>query len=324
MLGKGMMKLIAYAIAGAIALIAGVELLASVVSVVVAFRAGDVSPLVTVILITVGLLLIVTRVSEDSPSRMILNILTYGVTGYVAVVAFVIVMPYGLLFAGIGAVATTGLCSLIRDPKVIMTPLKEFMSQVQSTGSLNGIAKRIVPVGDGDSYVLNTTHNIVILKDGSRDKVIQLMKDRPLLQISLTHFEDCDVLFVSEGHNRAKYEQIMQLLVDHSIETEGHTSQLLAEAIQMVPIIDSQNGLNMDNYRLARDEKSIEELLKLSPVRMTVFPTTAGLRVLVPDMAAPGLIVETLEEGKEVDVLLHRDYTLLEEVKKSVETTSTA
>lgn len=187
-----MMKLIAYAIAGAIALTAGVELLASVVSVVVAFRAGDVSPLVTVILITIGLLLLVTRVSEDSPTRMILNILAYGVSGYVAVVAFVIVMPYGLLFAGIAAVATTGLCTLIRDPKIIMEPLKEFTSQIQSTGSLNGIAKRIVPVGDGDSYVMNSFHNIVLLKEGSRDKVIQLMKNRPLLQISMTHFEDCE------------------------------------------------------------------------------------------------------------------------------------
>ncbi|MGY5859242.1 MAG: hypothetical protein RTU63_07725 [Candidatus Thorarchaeota archaeon] len=320
MLGKGITKLIGYAIAGAIALTAGVELLASVVSVVVSFRAGDISPLFTVILITVGLLLIVNRVSEESPTRLILNILAYGVTGYVAVVAFVIVMPYGLVFAGIAAGATTGLCALVREPKMIMEPLKEFMSQIQSTGSLNGIAKRIVPVGDGDSYVLNTFHNILILKEGSRDKIIQLMRDRPLLPISLTHFEDCDVLFVSEGNNPEKFEQIMQLLTKHSIQTKGHTSQLLGEAIQMVPIIDAQNGLNMDNYRYARDEKSIEELLKLSPVRMTVFPTTAGLRILVPDMDAPGLIVESLEEGKEIDVLLHRDYTQLREEEQPVET----
>ncbi|MCJ7817370.1 MAG: hypothetical protein MUP60_00835, partial [Candidatus Thorarchaeota archaeon] len=146
--------------------------------------------------------------------------------------------------------------------------------------------------------------------------------DRPLLPISLTHFVDCDVLFVAEGSNPAKFEQILQLLKDLSVQTKGHTSQLLSEAIQMVPIIDSQNGLGMDNYRLARDEKSITELLAISPVRMTVFPTVQGLRVLVPDMDAPGLIVETLEEGNEIDVLLHRDYSLLKEAEKIVETTA--
>ncbi|MCJ7817350.1 MAG: hypothetical protein MUP60_00735, partial [Candidatus Thorarchaeota archaeon] len=75
MIGKGITKLIAYAIAGAIALVAGAEVLTSVVSVVLSFRQGDISPLATVVIITVGLLLIVNRVSEESPMRMILNIL---------------------------------------------------------------------------------------------------------------------------------------------------------------------------------------------------------------------------------------------------------
>lgn len=88
----------------------------------------------------------------------------------------------------------------------------------------------------------------------------------------------------------------------------------------MIPIIDSQNGMGMENYRLARDEKAVTELLTLAPIRMTVFPTTSGLVVLIPDMDAPGLLVEHLEEGTEVDVLLHRNYSLLEEVEKPVET----
>ena len=320
MIGKGITKLIKYAIAGAIALVAGTELLVSVVSVALAFRMGDISPLVGVVILTVCLLLIVNRVSEESPTRLILNILAYAATGYLAVVTFVIVLPYGLVLSGIAAGAAAGICSVIKEPQTVTTNLRKFVSQVQASGSLNVIAKRIVPVGDGDSFSLNTFHNILILEEGSRDKVIQLMRDRPLLPISLTHFVDCDVLFVTENNNPAKFDQIMKLLKDLSIGTKKQTSQLLAEAIQMVPIIDSQNGLGMDNYRLARNEKSINDLLALAPVRMTVFPTTTGLRILVPDMDAPGLIVEQLEQGKEADVLLHRDYTLLEEAEKPVET----
>ena len=323
MIGKGIItKLIGYAIAGAIALVAGTELLASVVSVVIAFRMGDISPLVGVIILTVGLLLITKRASEESPTRLILNILAYAASGYLAVVTFVIVLPYGLVFSGIAAGATAGICSFIKEPSMLTSNLREFTSQIKSNGSLNSVARRIVPVGDVGSFSLNTFHNILILENGSRDKVIQLMRDRPLLPISFTHFVDCDVLFITENNNSAKFDQIMKLLNDLSIGTKKQTSQLLAEAIQMVPIIDSQNGLGMDNYRLARDEKSINDLLALAPVRMTVFPTISGIRILVPDMDAPGLIVEQLEEGKEIDVLLHREYTLLEEVEKPVETTA--
>ena len=323
MIGKGIItKLIGYSIAGAIALVAGTELLVSVVSVVLAFRMGDLSPLIGVILLTMGLLLVTKRVSEESPTRLILNILAYAATGYLAVVSFVIALPYGLIFSGIAAGVTAGFCSFVKEPSMVTSYIRDFASQIQSSGTLNGVAKRIVPVGDGESFSLNTFHNVLILENGTRDKVIQLMRDRPLLPISLTHFVDCDVLFITENNNPAKFDQILKLLDDLSIGTRKQTSRLLTEAIQMVPIIDSQNGLGMDNYRIAKDEKSINDLLSLAPVRMTVFPTTAGLRILVPDQDAPGLIVEQLEHGKEANVLLHRDYSLLEEVGKPVETTA--
>ena len=320
--GKGIIKLTGYAIAGAIALVAGAEILSSVVSIILSFRQGDISPLVTVVIITLGLLLIVNRVAEDSPTRMILNILAYAATGYLSVVSFVLILPYGLVFSGIAAGATAAVCSLVRDSSGMISQVRDFKFQIQSMESLNGLSKRIIPVGDGDSFTLGSNHNVLVLEDGSRDRVIQLMRDRPLLPISLTHFVDCDVLFIAEGKTPGKYEQVVKLLDNFAIRTRGHTPQLLAEAIQMVPVIDSQNGLGMDNYRLARDEKSINDLLELAPVRMTVFPTAAGLLILVPDMDAPGLVVESLAVGKEIDVLLHRDYTLFEEARKPVEATT--
>jgi len=309
-----MIKLIGYAVTGAIALIVGAELLASVVSIVLAFRHGDIAPLAVAIVITVGLLLIVNRVSEDSPTRLILNVLGYASICYLIVVAFVIVLPYGLIFAGIAAGATAGICSFVKDPGSLNIQFKEFISQMQTTGSLNGIGQRVVSVGEGDSFKLNSSHNILLIEKGGREKIIQMMRDRPLLPVSLTCYVDCDVLFIS-----AKFDQIINLINNLGIEIRN-TSPLLAEAIQMIPIIDSQNGLKMETYRLARDEKSITELLSLAPTRMTVFPTISGLVVLVPDMDAPGLLVEQLEQGTESDVLLNRNYSLLEEVEKPVET----
>ncbi len=315
MLGKGVIKLIGYAVTGAIALAVGAELLTSVVSIVLAFRLGNISPLLVAIVLTVVLLLIVNRVPEDSPTRLILNILGYAAISYLAVVAFVIVLPYGLIFAGIAAGTTAGICSFIKDPGSLNTQFTQFISQMQIAGSLNGIQQRVVAVSEDESFKLNASENILLIEKDGREKIIQMMRDRPLLLVSLTCYVDCDVLFIS-----AKFDQVINLINNLGIETKGNTSSLLAEAIQMIPIIDSQNGLKMENYRLARDEKSIAELLSLAPTRMTVFPTKSGLAVLVPDMDAPGLLVEQLEHGTEVDVLLHRNYTLLEEVEKPVET----
>ncbi len=312
-----MIKLIQYAVTGAIALVVGAELLASVVIIVLAFRLGNISPLFVVIVLTVVLLLIVNRVSEDSPTRLILNILGYAAISYLAVVAFVIVLPYGLIFAGIAAGTTAGICSYIKDPGSLNTQFTQYISQMQTAGSLNGINQRAVTVGDGESFKLTSSHNILLFEKDTREKIIQMMRDRPLLPVSLTCYVDCDVLFIS-----AKFDQVIDLINNLGIEIKGSTSPLLAEAIQMIPIIDSQNGLKMETYRLARDEKSITELLSLAPTRMTVFPTISGLVVLVPDMDAPGLLVERLEQGTEADVLLHRNYSLLEEVEKLVETTA--
>ena len=166
MFGKGISKLIGYAVAGAIALAAGGELLASVVSVVLAFRLGNVTPLILVISLTVGILLVVNRVADESPLKMVLGIIAYAVTGYLAVVTFVIVLPYGLVYAGIAAAVAAGVCSFIKDPAMLSEYLQEFTIQMKSTSSLKGITQRIVPVGNGDSFALNKYHNILILEAG--------------------------------------------------------------------------------------------------------------------------------------------------------------
>jgi hypothetical protein len=148
------------------------------------------------------------------------------------------------------------------------------------------------------------------------------MKERPLLAISLTHYEECDVLFISEKENTSKFNRVMKLLGDYDIGTQGFASVLLAEAIQLVPILDSKNGLKFDDYRYTRDSRTIDTLLEQAPVRMTVFPSLQGLGILVPDMEAPGMEVECLRHGHEADIVLHRDYSYLEEVDKQIESTA--
>jgi len=314
--GKGLIKIISLVIAGAIALAAGSQLLASVVSVVLAFRFGNIIPLMVVVILTVGILLVANRVPEESTARTIIKILSFAVTGYLAVTIFAIALPYGLIISIIAAGAVGVLSSIIGEQRTFW---KYVQQSLQFENQRNGSSIRSVPVGDGTSFKLNKFQNIVILEERTREKVIHLMKERPLLPISLTHYEDCDVLFIAEENDPTRYGRIMKLLKESGIAIKGVASPLLAEAIQMVPLLDSRNGLKFEDYRIARDEKTISSLLAQAPSRLTVVPSANGLFVLIPEMEAPGLNVERLKHGCEVDILLDRDYSHLKEAEKPIE-----
>ena len=321
MFGKSIIKLIGLIFAGAIALAGGAELLASVVGVVLAFRSGNPFPLILLVIVTIILLRIVKKQTEETPIKMILNIVAYAATGYLVVVAFVIALPYGLVASVVTAIATSVVISLIGDPSSILSQIQDYLPSTIG-GPINGLSKRVVQAGDGSTFTVNSANSVIVIKSEHRDKVVELMRDRSLLRISLTHFEELDVLFISREGGRSMFERVNSLLTSYGIETKGSIPTLLAEAIQMLPIIDEQNGLLMKEYRLAADEKTINDLLSLWPTRMTIFPTEYGLRVLVPDMEVMGFNVEPLKLGHESEVLLHRDFTSIVEVKDSVESSA--
>ncbi|MFW9796782.1 MAG: hypothetical protein ACFFE2_07075 [Candidatus Thorarchaeota archaeon] len=318
MFGKSILKLVGLVFAGAIALAGGAELLSSVVGVVLAFRTGNPFPLIIAGAITVVLLRLMKKQKEDTPVKMVLNVVSYAASGYMIVVGFVIALPFGLVVSIVTAVATSILISFIGDPSAILNEIQEYIPSGVS-GSLSGLSKRVIQTGDGSSLTLNSTNSVLVINPEHRNKVAELMRDRLLLPISLTHFEEIDVLFVSTGRNLSMLDRVLALLKSYGIESKGQAPTLLAEAVQMIPIIDEKNGLMMKEYRLAKDEKTVNDLLSMWPIRMTVFPSEWGLMVLVPDMEVTGLNVETLKQGHESELLLNRNFTAIREVIDSVE-----
>jgi hypothetical protein len=321
LLGKGLIKIIGFIIAGAIALAAGAELLASVVSVVLSFRGGNPFPLISIVIITVVLIRLVQRRSEETPVKMILNIAAYAATGYVAVVAFVIGLPYGLVAGVVASVIAVIACSIMGDPSSLFQQIQIGIPGISLGMRFDGVSKRMVPFGNGNSFALNTAHNVMLVDESDREKLVQLMRDRPRLPVSLTRYEDRDVLFITTDDDSI-VERVSSLLAAAGITSKGSPTPLLTEVVQMVPILDEQNGFPMRNYRLARDEKSVSDLLSSWPVRMTVFPSESGVLILVPDHVSTGLNVEKLTSGYESDILLNRDFTSLLEVVKPDESTA--
>ncbi len=314
--------MIVLVVGGAIVLATGAELLASVVSVVLAFRFGNFVPLLAVAVLTIVIQIVTNHASHDSRGFIVIKTLAYAITGYLALTVFLIAFPYGLIISILTSGAVCVLSSAFRKQKlgIYWTKVKQSLSHSQN--GLHGLANRQVPVGDGTSFKLNSFHTIVILEEGVREKIVQLLRERPLLPVSFTHYEDCDVIFIADENDPVRYEHVMKLLKDSSIGVKGPASPLLAEAVQMVPILDSRNGLKFEDYRLARDEKTICSLLAQAPSRLTVFPSPLGLGVLIPAMEALGMNVERLKRGCEADILLNREHSHLEEVEEPIEGTA--
>jgi hypothetical protein len=267
------------------------------------------------------LLRVVKRLTEDTPVKMILNIVSYAATGYLVVVAFVVALPFGLVASIATAITTSVIVSFIGDPSSLMVQVQEFLPQ-SHMNPISNLSKRVVQTGDGSTFIVNSSNSIIVINSDYRNRVVELMRTRSRLPISLTHFEDLDVLFIATDRDRSMFDRVSTLLRAHEIETKGPTPALLAEAIQMIPIIDEQNGLMMKGYRITKDEKTVENLLSLWPVRMTIFPTEGGLKVLVPEHEATGLNVEPLKQGYESEVLLQRNFTSIREVVESVESSA--
>ncbi len=322
MLGKGITKLIGYITLGAIILAIGAKLLSSVASIVLAFRIGNVFPFASVALITILLLLSISRLNENTSLYAILSIVGYAATGYLIVVVFMMTIPLGLLLSCITTGISAALCSILRNPKQAQQYFGQAISQIRISGVLNGQQKNHVRLRNGNSFALNASSTLLIIKKGSRDKLLQLMRERPLLPISYTHYVDCDILFIDENTSTSKTEKILELLLDYKIETKRIASSLLVEAIQMVPVLDSQHGLKIDDYRVTNDEVTITNLLQLSPPRLTIFPTKGGLCALIPEIDAPGLNVEPIRRGYENEVVLNRNFIHAREVEKQIETTA--
>jgi hypothetical protein len=307
--GKGVLKIIGLAIAGAMAIAGGAQLLASVAIVVIAFRSGDIIPLILTICATLALIQMKRR-SDGHTLSSIVGILAYAASGYLAVVAFVGMLPLGLISSLVGAAATILVCSVMYDP----SQLTALMATLSSDSTMSWMNR-----GRGSSEQplnLDVSHQLILIPADSREKIITLMRDRPLLPISLTHFNECDILFIETSSKKISSAQVVDIIARRNIPIGYEASTLLREAILKVPLIDEKHGLAMKDYHLALENDTIVQLIRNPPSRMMVFPSRTGPRIIYPVSAAPGLVSQKVPENELANALLLHSYYNLEEVNE--------
>jgi hypothetical protein len=151
----------------------------------------------------------------------------------------------------------------------------------------------------------------IVLPSSLRGTVLDLLRDRPLLPVSGTRFEDCDIMIVRTDGEEKVLRQVQSALSEKGVKDFQLLSSFMTNAVLGLPVLEQEEGLTLDGYMVASEDRTVERLLDMWPDRITVFPNRAGLRVVIRNDSAPGFDLEELPQGTEARILLGRDMTLI-------------
>ncbi len=302
-----MLRVVGLVVAGAVALAMGASLLSSVVGVVTALRAGDIVPFIVVTVTTV----IFLRLSANSPEKrtpihVLLGVLGWASAIYLFVVVLMWVLPFGVAPAILAAGITAVLCGFVRDP----TGLNEKMSRIADVSSSLGLSPNGLSITsqlDGTQSIWTRMerfrYKVIIIPHKHFDTVIDLLKDRPKLPVSFTRLEDTDVLIVRDEEWA---DNVLAVLRESGVHDAYIASPLLEKAILAFPLLEHEHGVKVIDYQFTYDADTVQKLLAIQPLRMTVYPDPKGLVVMVFSDSVLGLNLEPLPMGREASAVMAR------------------
>jgi len=308
MFGKSIIR---YAIIGVVILFLGSQLLSSVTWVVFAWRLGNITPLVSVIAGTL-LLLVLTRKQTSEPVSTVLDVVSWACIIYVGVVVLFIAIPYGLVVALAGLGVTVLVFHNIKEPRGFTERFSSLLEPAGSLGqSIPMIGKTTITGSAAWSSINRLKMKAIVLPTSPRRTILDLLRERPLLPVSITRYEDCDIMIVRTEGEEKILQQVRDALSEKGVDDFLLLSPFMTNAVLGLPILEQEDGLALDDYMVATEEQTVDRLLEMWPNRITVFPNSNGLRVVIRNDSAPGFDLEELPQGTEARILLGRDTTLI-------------
>lgn len=313
-----------WAVIGAVAIVIGSELLRSASVVALSLKAGNVGPFAVVLVMTIGLLVLSGRVSRRAKGSrvpgLLMDIAAYACTIYLFLTTLLSTLSLGVVVALGSAACTALLVPAARNPRSLQKLRGPLVSAVSGTGlSLPGVEQSISP-NEAWRAVSRSSMRVIAVPPESRDVMVAMLRERPLLPVSLTHLQGALFLVVSGNDRKEDWERRLLALLDElGVKGSRKASPLLREAVLALPILDSMHGLWMSDYVLAADLSTVERLIQSWPDRMTVFPDPHGLRVVVRKQHAAGLNTRAIPRGCETGVLVGRDLSVFDEEVQQIE-----
>lgn len=309
MFGRSLFRIMGVVVAGLVALSLGRELLNSVTATVLAFRAGNALPILSVAVLTVVLLRVPAQLEKGTPQQVLLNALAWASAVYLSVTVFIAMLPFGMLIVFSATGATILVCGVISDPKELAQRLRAFWSH-------NGLIA--LSLGERGGVMFSTSlasqgFKVLILPSESRETVVELLRNRPALPVSVVSLESNDFMLVKTKGSNTLLTKTMDVLEQAGVNGVEIARPLLTDAIVNLPLIEDERGIaKMNEYRVVTEEKVMEKVLEVWPERMTVVPSRVGLRAIVRPDSVMGLELEDIRQGREAQVVLGRDLSMFE------------
>lgn len=314
MFGKSMFRLVKWAIALGIALVAGAYLMTSIAEVVVILRAGNYT-LFAVALVFTGIVVRISGTYEGKwiVARIMLPVLSGVSSIYVIMIIFVWLLPMGIITSLIAAGFTMCILGIIHNPSLVQENLAKAIALPQSMSALSPIGRQ-----DRSKTLLRSVERlgmrVLILPKNSWDKVITLLNDRPQLPVALVHFQDEDVLIVRSNGDHSGYRRTKELLEEIGITKIRDASPLYTRTVLALPILEESrtDGGWLEQYKIITHRNTVKVVLEQRPLEMTVFPSQHGLILLVKSSDVFGLKVEEVPQSQIGHIVLGRDISILQ------------
>lgn len=309
MIGKRFPQLIRYTVIGGVILIVGTQLLASVIEVVIALRFGDFLPFLSVVTIAVLLMRLTMNMETETPLHVLLNLLAWIATGYLMVLAFMLVLPFGLVASLIASGITAVALEQLRNPFDMQRSFRSmslFVAPFSST-IVSAIASKAV-----NSKKFTDGISVWLIPHKHSPLIAQLIQTRPLLPIALTHLLDKDILVIRENKNTPTTRNILNLLKANEVPRLERASSILSRVILNLPLIEQEIlGLPMQDYCIIHDERTLEMVLSKWPIGGTLFSSAEGSMMIVRSDSVVGFNSTKIPKGLEPWVLVKHDMSML-------------
>jgi hypothetical protein len=252
-------------------------------------------------------LLIASKKVEGTLSKMVLDILTWIAAAYLSVIVFFALFPFGLIIGLLGLGITIITLGAIKDTQGFGGRVSAILEQTSALGTQLPL---IGPSMSADQASFWRSAERIPLKAYllpriHRDTLLEILRERPYLPISVTRYGDIDILFVRPGTETKFSEQMPLILSDLGVHDLQELSSFMTRAILSLPLLeDRESSKSLDDYRLAASESTVNRLIQIWPDRITIIPHKKGPLVLIRSESAPGFEMDPLPRGREIGVIL--------------------
>ncbi|UCE10425.1 MAG: hypothetical protein JSW61_00440 [Candidatus Thorarchaeota archaeon] len=299
---------------GGLALFLGGEMVVSVTGVVLAFRFGNPLPLFLLASCSLLLIRVSASVNPVSPSHGIMNVIAWASVACFTFAVIIIVIPFGIHIALLsGALVVIG-CRLIQEPSGVMDFVSQFSSLLNHTSDVIATAinfengAELLP--SIPSFPFDNMKALILPK-ALTDSVVQVMRERPILPVSLVYLLDFDLLAINVADDSTWVQKVESVLEEARITGYRRASAQLASIVLSLPFVEQAHGIPLDEYRVVSDNEVVDKLLRIRPERMTLFPSLQGLIAILPVTSVPGLPAEVMTRRFLKKLFLSRDPSIL-------------